>query len=198
MAKPRKEQLHGANLKLWNFKGTNDFLDFAPTDVLSNDVWFCNADTNVSLDSGLLIIRPGDMVLALIDQPGSLTRANVTAGKWSVIKHFTDDEVNWIEEMMYTGPPATINGQSLRYSEELTVSFGWNYNTTTKRLSLGTTIQSGDNVNIYVNGLKYSHVGSDNAFTIEAGLTYVVWIPTNCGFDLGNGDYIEVEIFNKE
>lgn len=91
-----------------------------------------------------------------------------------------------------------ITGQSLRYHEELTVLIGTNYSSSTHQLTIGTTLQSGDNVNIYVNGLKYSHIGSDNAFAFEAGNTYVVWIPTNAGFDLIDDDYIEVEIFNNE
>lgn len=94
-----------------------------------------------------------------------------------------------------------ISGQSLRYSTELTVLVGINYNTSTHHLTIMTgenTLQSGDNVNIYVNGLKYSHIGSDNAFAFEAGENYVVWIPTNAGFELIDDDYIEVEIFNNE
>ena len=115
MAKPRKEQLHNMNLQLWNFKGANDFSEFAPVGVLSNDVWVCNAASNVSLDSGLVIIRPGDMVLALIDSPGNLTHDNIVAGKWKIIKNITDDEVEWIEGQMYTAPTFSLSGVTSSY-----------------------------------------------------------------------------------
>jgi hypothetical protein len=92
----------------------------------------------------------------------------------------------------------TITGQSLRYAEELSVLTGTNYDTTNKHLSIGTILQERDNVNVYLNGLKYSHIGSDNAFTFSPGASLLVWIPGNAGFDLVDDDYIEIEIFNNE
>lgn len=112
------------------------------------------------------------------------------------LKKYGNIPANW--ENFTIGGSTGISGQSLRYSEELTILIGTNYSSTTKELSLGTTLVSGDNVNVYVNGLKYSHVGSAPEFSFTANTTYLVWSVSNAGFDLANDDSIEIEVFNNE
>lgn len=92
----------------------------------------------------------------------------------------------------------TVTGQVLRFEGQFSVELGVNYNSTSKQLSVGATMQTGDNINVYVNGIKYTYTGADNAFTYAAEQTYVTWIPGNAGFDLEDGDFIEIEIFNVE
>lgn len=110
MAKPKKKQLHSSYLKVWNFRGADDFSAFAPSSILSTDAWLCNAAANVVLDGGNLTIRPGDLVVAIDDDPGTLTLANVQAGKWKIIRNITDDELTELANLAYTPPTASLSG----------------------------------------------------------------------------------------
>lgn len=186
---PRKSQFQDTNFKIWNYRGENDFTAFAPTKVLASDSWMSTAD--VSLDDGNLSLNNRDIVMALIDNPGAFTKAAITDGKWKIIRHISDENLSDIEELATT--------QQLRYVEELTVDttpVTGNYNTTTKHLTIHTVLQTGDNVNLYLEGLKYSYIGDYNAFTYTTGVSNLVWIPINVGFDLEDGDYIEIEIYH--
>lgn len=106
----------------------------------------------------------------------------------------------WID--LITGTGGTVSGEVLRAEAHLVVDTisdpGANYNTTTKHLTIGMEIMENDNVNVYVNGMKYSHDGANNAITFTPGANYLVWIPQNAGFDLIDDDEVEVEIFNNE
>lgn len=110
MAKPKKKQLHNPHLKVWNYRGTDDFSSFSPSSILSTDAWLCNATSNVVLDSGQLTIRPGDLVVAIDDDPGALTLANIQAGKWKLIRSITDDELVELANLAYTPPSASLTG----------------------------------------------------------------------------------------
>lgn len=301
---PRKEQLHSSYLKIWNFKGNETFESFAPTGVKSSDVWFCSSDENVSIDNGLVTIRPMDLVIALVDNPGDLTKENIGLGKWQILRHITDSELEQIMQINqnavdtywakpvhgifgntasvqgilqdeyfivvnvagtwneYTGKdvygntvsaannavykkglallsdPAKVyylatlpyeglvlynissntlkvyngtlwtnlaagtgivSGEILRAKTEFEVNTdpGGNYDTITHILTVGIILQETDNVNIYVNGVKYSNTGTDNAISFLAGDNYVTWLENNVNFDLVSGDLIEIEIFNN-
>jgi hypothetical protein len=96
-------------------------------------------------------------------------------------------------------PVVELDGKILTAEVHLVVDTdgdpGANYNTTTKRLEIGVELQEGDNINIYVNGIKYTYGENFNAIDYLAGETWVAWIPHNVGFDLINGDEVEIEIF---
>ncbi len=188
---PRKSQIHEPNFKIWNYRGTNSFINFNPVKILTSDAWLCTDD--ILLDNFNLTIRRSDLVVALLDNPGELTANSIQSGKWKIIRHLSDDDIHNILNITAY--------QQLRYTNELmivTSGESQNYNPVTKHLSIGTTLQSGDNVNLYLNGLKYSYLGQNNAFDFAPGMNVLVWIPTNIGFDLTDGEYIEIEIFNNE
>jgi len=90
-----------------------------------------------------------------------------------------------------------VTGQVLRAEESLTVQVGVNFDTGTSQLDIATVMLANDNVNVYVNGIKYTY-GASNAFTFVAGASYLVWNYANAGFYLDTGDFIEIEIFNQE
>jgi len=92
---------------------------------------------------------------------------------------------------------SAITGQVLRAEESLTVQVGVNYDAGTSHLTISTIMQANDNVNVYVNGIKYTY-GASNAFTYVAGESYLIWNHANAGFYLDTGDFIEIEIFNQE
>jgi hypothetical protein len=191
-AKPRKIQLQSAHLKVGNFKGVFDDLPaFAQPDALSNDMWLYQGGTATHED---VMLRNGDLVIKTVnDKDTPLTAANLAAGKWKVVRHLTDGEIAWLTTQITTPPP------SLKAEVHLVVDTdgdpGANYNTTTKRLEIGVELQEGDNINIYVNNMKYTYGGNFNAIDYLAGETWVVWIPSNVGFDLVNGDQVEIEIY---
>jgi len=126
----------------------------------------------------------------------------VTAPAVGMILLATSELKNYVSpgewaNLILAGSGAIV-GQSLRHAEELNVVIGTNYDASTKQLSINETLQANDNVNMYVNGLKYSHLGTTKAFSFTENTTYLVWIPDNAGFDLHENDYIEIEIFNNE
>lgn len=106
--------------------------------------------------------------------------------------------IAWSNLSLETG---VSSGETIRAKTEFVVNTGagGNYDTANHRLTLGIALLLNDNINIYVNGLKYSHEGTNNAFTFSPGEEYVVWIPNsgNAGFELITGDSIEVEIFKN-
>jgi len=106
MAKPRKIQLHSANLQMWNSRGTSDFSAFSPADVLAGDSWLSSASAVVS---GLQI-RNGDLIIALTDNPAAISQASVDAGDWKLIRNLTDDELTWLEAQLYNPPSASLSG----------------------------------------------------------------------------------------
>lgn len=108
MAKPRKIQLHNANLQVWNSRGLDDFSAFAPSNVLAGDAWLCNASSTVAIDE--LHIRPNDLVVAMIDNPGLLNAANVDNNHWKVIRNVTNEQIEWIEGQLYNAPAASLSG----------------------------------------------------------------------------------------
>lgn len=106
---------------------------------------------------------------------------------------YNDGAVRW--DNLISG--GAITGQVLRAEESLTVQLGVNYDTITSHLIISTIMQANDNVNVYVNGIKYTY-GASNAFTFVAGESYLVWNHDNAGFYLDTGDFIEIEIFNQQ
>lgn len=134
---------------------------------------------------------PAEYYLVASPAPGMIT-VNLSDGKLKIF-----NGTSWVDA---ASGGATITGEILRAKTELVVNTGegGNYSTSSRRLEIGITLMSGDNINVYVNGLKYSHGENNNAFTFSPGYTYIVWIPNqnNAGFDLINGDTVEVEIFN--
>ncbi len=108
MAKPRKIQLHSVGVQLWNLRELTDFATFAPTKVLAGDAWHCTASANVEVNS--ITIRPADTVLALMDNPGELNEANITAGKWKVLRNLSGEMLEWLDGQLYTPPHASLTG----------------------------------------------------------------------------------------
>jgi len=106
MAKPRKIQLHSANLQMWNSRGTSDFSAFSPADVLAGDSWLSSASAVVS---GLQI-RNGDLIIALTDNPAALSQSSVDAGDWKLIRNLTEAEIAWLESQLYNPPSASLSG----------------------------------------------------------------------------------------
>lgn len=194
MSKPRKIQFQGSSFKLWNLRGEISTSVWNPTSVMSSDAWFV---TNGNKTIGGVTLREGDMVIALIDNPQSFS-SEAAGSEWLIIRHLTDSELLWIINQGVGG--GSIGGELLRAKIELTVNtaeIGGNYSLSTKRLVLsGIVLEDNDNINIYVNGVKYSNTGQLNAITGATGNNYVIWYPGNSGFELANGDLIEIEIFN--
>jgi hypothetical protein len=170
----RKRQLHSHDLKSWNYRGEIVSGDFSPRKVLSGDNWFSGADSPVMVND--VVIHPGDMVLALTDAPGELTAQAIRERRW---KH--------------------IGGEKLRMRTEFFIDAGdqGNYDVNSSWLTIAgfsaTPFLADDNVNLYLNGAKYTL----EHFTFAPGANVIVWIPLNVGFDLETGDFVEIEVFNR-
>ena len=105
----------------------------------------------------------------------------------------------WVDLISPTG--GTVTGEVLRAEVHLVVDMSdpdANYNSTDHHLLTGEVMQTGDNVNIYVNGLKYTNTGTAPAVSFTVGESYLVWNTDNAGFELTDGDEVEIEIFNVE
>lgn len=82
LRRARKEQKHSSVYKVWNYRGPNDFSAFDPDNILAGDNWDCNAESYVNVND--IEVYPGDLVIALVDNPGLLNEANLLAGKWRI------------------------------------------------------------------------------------------------------------------
>lgn len=170
----RKRQLHSANLKSWNYRGLIVSEGFAPAKVLSGDNWLCGSEAPIRIND--VLIHPGDLLLALTDAPGALTAQAIRERHW---KH--------------------IGGEKLRMRTEFFIDAGdhGNYEPSTCELTIAdfsqTPFLTGDNVNLYLNGAKYTL----EHFTFAPDTNVIVWIPINVGFDLETGDFVEIEVFNR-
>jgi len=172
--------------------GVGTFPTYTGKDIYGNTVTAVNNGIYIVVDA---IPEGESLPVALVTAPGVgmivLNKVNATL----TLKVYSPSST-WIN--LTATPGGTISGQSLRYSEELNVAIGINYDSITKQLTINETLQLNDNVNMYVNGLKYSHLGTTKDFSFTENTTYLVWIPDNAGFDLHDSDYIEIEIFNNE
>jgi hypothetical protein len=170
----RKRQIHSTDLRAWNHRGMILSDDFSPRKVLGGDIWVCGSSQAVMIND--VALHNGDMVLALMDNPGELTAAALAAKRW---KH--------------------IGGEKLRMRTEFFINAGdeGNYEAATCRLTIAdfssTPFLPDDNVNLYLNGAKYTL----EHFTYVPGDNVIVWIPVNVGFDLETGDFAEIEVFNR-
>lgn len=104
MTKLRKPQLHSDHFKTWNYRGTDNFSAFSPSDVLASDAWRCSASTNVLLDSDQVTIRPSDVVMAMVDNPSALSLASINDGSWRIFRNFSEDELQAIADLTYVPP----------------------------------------------------------------------------------------------
>jgi|GEM_PF-5533870 hypothetical protein len=174
----RKPQLHTSALNIDNHRGAIplDGLDAMHT-ALAGDYWLCVTEAPVFINDVLL--HDGDEMKALTDNPGVVDVAAIQQKKWRLTK------------------ARAVSGQTIRAEVQLIVDEE-NYNYTNKHLEIGVQLRNGDNVNMYVNGLKYTNTGPDNALTYEPGFTCIVWIPYNARFELENEDQVEIELFNYE
>lgn len=186
--KIRKEQMHHSTLNTWNYRGTHLFAPtFLPEKVLTGDNWVSAATGVVVVDDPVinpgppyLDIYPGDMVIALVDNPEPLSYTTANNGDWKVIRNSGSVGSKMVAESIFY------------VSAE-------NYNSITKRLTIAafptTFFEAGDNVNIKVNSASYN----SEAFATATGSNQVVWKPgvADAGFDLENGDLIEIEVFRN-
>jgi hypothetical protein len=174
----RKEQLHNDALIIDNNRGAipigNEEIMHS---ALSGDYWLCNTEAPIFIND--LLLQDGDELKAIIDIPGVIDVAAIQQKRWKLTK------------------VRPVNGQTIRAEVQLVVD-EVNYNYDTKHLEIGVILLEGDNVNMYVNGLKYTNTGPNNALTYEPGFTNIVWIPFNAKFEIENGDYVEIELFNYE
>jgi len=170
--------------------GVGTFPTYTGKDIYGNTVEAVNNGIYIVVDA---IPEGESLPVALVTAPAV---GIVVLNKVDATLKVYSPSSTWIN-LMATGS-GTISGQSLRYSEELNVAIGINYDSITKQLTINETLQLNDNVNMYVNGLKYSHLGTTKDFSFTDNTTYLVWIPDNAGFDLHENDYIEIEIFNNE
>lgn len=137
MGKPRKIQLQSAHLKVGNFKGVfTDLAAFSQADALSNDMWLYTGSTATE---GGVMLRNNDLVMKTVDDAETpLSSDNLTNGKWKIVRHLTDAEINWLAGQLYVAPSATLtlsgsstlerNHSALPYSTTLswTTSAGTN------------------------------------------------------------------------
>ncbi len=182
----RKEQIHHDRLQAWNYRGMLDFSsEFDTSDVLAGDNWVSSSVSSVKVDDDLTIFY-GDMIIALVDNPGLISQANITANKWKLNRN------------------AGTSGDLMIAATEFDVVTnallpGFNYNTTTKFLTihaLPTNIfRATDNVNLYINSNKYTY----KQFAIKTNSNQLLWKPGSkgAGFDIEAGDFIEIEVFRK-
>ena len=165
MAKPLKTQIHSSNLKVWNFRGSNDFTAFAPAEILASDVWLCSA----AYTNATLTINLGDLVMAMVDDAGTLNQANVDLGNWKIIRHISQAEKAWIESQMnpYQNPILSVLGSNLRYKKygyltdvPVTVSYTVIEKTDTVTRVLFQKIVNGITVTLYDNNTAPALTGS--------------------------------------
>jgi len=182
----RKEQVHSPAYKSWNYRGSDGFSSFNPSRVLAGDNWECNAEEMVWLDNDQVFVRFGDIVIAMVNSPGEFTKANIDAGKWKIFRNLTNDEIQKIID---------LQGEVLAMKAELTIAIDMNFVVSSQYLTIAafadTPFKTNDNVNMYVNGQKYT----TNVFTFQPDNNVIVWIPSNSKFDLIEGDYCEIEVF---
>ncbi len=83
----RKAQLHSVALQIWNDRGTPDFSDFNPLDILAGDLWRCNQSEVVvnGVQDNIKLFK-GDIVLALVDDPEPLTYPTIEDGSWQIVR----------------------------------------------------------------------------------------------------------------
>lgn len=150
-----------------------------------NAIYVLGPDDGGDAEPVYLVAAPGAHMIVYNADDGLLKKFDGIPGAWT--------------DLITSG--AATTGQVLRYEGDMVIDTtsdpGANYDPLTHRLEVGEALQAGDNINLYVNGLKYTYSGNANAFTFSAGETYLVWIPTNAGFDLQEGWEIEIEIFNQ-
>lgn len=174
----RKPQLHTTALNIDNHRGAIPLDGLADMHTaLAGDYWLCVTQDPVFINDAPL--HDSDELKALIDNPGVVNVAAIEQKKWRLTK------------------ARAVNGQTIRAEVQLIVNEE-NYNYTNKHLETGIMLREGDNVNMYLNGLKYTNTGPNNALTYEPGFTNIVWIPYNAQFEIENGDYVEIELFNYE
>jgi len=168
MAKPLKTQIHSSNLKVWNFRGENDFTSFYPAEILASDVWLCSA----AYTTGSLTINPGDLVMAMGDFDYisfPLNQNSVDVGKWKIIRHISQLEKEWIESQMnpYQNPILSVLGSNLRYKKygyltdvPVTVSYTVIEKTDTITRVLFQKIVNGSALTLYDNNTAPALTGS--------------------------------------
>lgn len=135
MAKPRKIQLQSAYLKVGNFKGMfSDLAAFSQPDALSNDMWLY---TGVTVTLSDVMLRNNDLVIKTVDDPATdLTSANLANGKWKIVRHLTDAEINWLAAQLYNPPSASLSGG---------ISLEKNYSVSPYSTSLSWSVTAGTN-----------------------------------------------------
>ena len=84
LRRKRKDQHHSPEYNSWNYRGHDDFSSFDPNHILAGDNWDCSASEMVMIDD--LAVFPGDLVVALQDNPGPLNYTNLMAGQWHIIR----------------------------------------------------------------------------------------------------------------
>jgi len=181
--KTRKEQLHHDRLQAWNYRGLHDFSnDFEVTGILAGDNWVCSNTSGVTVGDQKLYF--GDMVLALIDNPGEISKTNVDAGKWKIFRNAGTHGGVMVSEAEFTVVTDPLDPT-------------YNYNTTTKILTIHALdsdfFNLTDNVNIYINSNKYTY----RQFALINNTNQIWWKVSSAGFDIEAGDFVEVEVFRK-
>jgi hypothetical protein len=172
----RKAQVYSYDLKSWNYRGTIAVNDFSPGNILTGDNWVLMTPLPVNFNG--LIVYPGDMALALVDNAGALTAENVEAGNWKLIRN----------QGVVGG---VLVAKSVFYVDSE------NYDSSKKRLTIAdfaeTPMSEQDNVIVKVNGMAYNQ----EAFAVVYGSNQVVWKPgsNDAGFDLEIDDLIEIMVF---
>jgi hypothetical protein len=172
----KKQQVHSENLRAWTYRGTHVFNDFAPIKILAGDNWVCMSESAVNHND--LILYPGDMVIALVDNPGALEQSSLDDESWKILRNSGSVGGKLIIERVF-------------YITES------NYDIATHRLTVPDLpvgfFKASDNVNVKVNSASYT----SEAFAIVPDSQELLWKPNplDAGFDLENGDLIEVEVF---
>jgi hypothetical protein len=104
----RKAQQHSVNNQVWNNRGTPDFTDFSPANILSGDLWRCDVADGVVVNeiAGNVTVYAGDLIIAMVDDPGELNFTNLNSGNWEIIRK------NPITEgTMQTGVDGGVRGE---------------------------------------------------------------------------------------
>lgn len=84
----RKAQQHSANNQVWNNRGIPDFTDFSPANILSGDLWRCDVADGVIVNeiAGNVTVYEGDLIIAMVNDPGELNFTNLNSGNWEIIR----------------------------------------------------------------------------------------------------------------
>lgn len=176
MKRLQKEQIHNDYLHSWNYRGTISVDEFSPSGILSGDNWVMLCSSPVSYNG--VKIYPGDMALALVDNPGELNIENIEADKWKLIRN----------QGVVGG---VLVAKSVFYVDSE------NYNSSTKRLDIDNIdiLTEDDYLIVKVNNASYNN----EAFSPGIGGAFIVWKPNqyDAGFDLEIDDLIEVLVFRK-